>query len=92
MKFSNYLKVVCLSSVIFLCIVSSAYTQQNLRAWHTQGQTFLVWEHSQPTPPKTYQIYTNSAPINSISDATQHDTTYSLYTSRSGQNVSRCGG
>jgi polyhydroxybutyrate depolymerase len=38
MKFSSYLNVTCLLFVIFLCVVSFAYTQQNLRAWHTQGK------------------------------------------------------
>jgi len=46
MKFSKYLKVTCFSLVIFLYVSNFAYAQRDLRGWHTQGQTFLVWKHS----------------------------------------------
>ncbi len=56
--------------ILFLFIFSGfAHAQQNLRAWHTQGQTFLVWEHSAMPVPETYEIYSSPQPITSIADA-----------------------
>ncbi len=65
------LKNFCVAIVVFLCVLSSANAQQNLQGWHTQGQTFLVWKHLEPVPQDTtYEIYTSSESITSISNAT----------------------
>ncbi|MBI4722924.1 MAG: T9SS type A sorting domain-containing protein [Candidatus Stahlbacteria bacterium] len=57
--------------IILLCVFSSANAQQNLQGWHTQGQTFLIWEHSESVPSDTtYEIYHSLQPITSISNAT----------------------
>ncbi|MDD5530484.1 MAG: T9SS type A sorting domain-containing protein [bacterium] len=46
------------------------YGQQNVRVWHTQGQTFLLWQHSNPIPEDTtYEIYQSSQLITSIKNA-----------------------
>lgn len=47
---------------------SGGMAQQNVRAWHIHGQTFLIWEHVTPTPSDTatYMIYSSSSPISSI--------------------------
>ncbi|GAG62218.1 unnamed protein product, partial [marine sediment metagenome] len=56
--------------IVSLNVFSPVYAQQNLQAWHTQGQTFLVWQHSGPIPQDTtYEIYTGSQLITSISNA-----------------------
>ncbi len=56
--------------VLIFSILNSAYAVQNLRAWHTNGQTFLIWQHSGSVPPDTtYDIYTSSQPIHSIGNA-----------------------
>lgn len=51
---------------------------KNLRAWYTAGQTFLVWKNpSEGPPPDTYEIYTSSAPIDSLANATWIGKVYS---------------
>uniref|UniRef100_A0A7V0Z5M7 Uncharacterized protein n=1 Tax=candidate division WOR-3 bacterium TaxID=2052148 RepID=A0A7V0Z5M7_UNCW3 len=61
-----------LKIIVLICAFSFAYAQQNLRGWHTQGQTFLIWEHSGTIPPDTtYEIYRSPQPINSLSNATR---------------------
>ena len=42
----------------------------NLRGWHANGQTWLVWEDTDPTP-ETYSIYKSSSEISDISLAEQ---------------------
>ena len=52
-------------------LISSLHAQTNTRAWHTAGQTFVVWEHSGPVPrDTTYDIYRDDQPISSLSSAT----------------------
>ncbi len=62
-------------SLRFALILTVAYlvpgpvqAQQNLRAWFANGQTFLLWEHSQ-TPHPAYAIYVANQPILSLSNA-----------------------
>lgn len=63
------MKKICV--IILLCGFSVANAQQNLRGWHTQGQTFLVWEHPESVSlDTTYEIYTSSQTITSIGNAT----------------------
>ena len=57
-------------TVIFLCFLGSVEAQENLRAWHTQGQTFLIWEHSVVIPSATFDVYSALQPITSIDNAT----------------------
>ena len=66
------LKNICAVILVnLLSVLSFAHSQQSLSGWHIQGQTFLIWEHSVPTPPHiTYNIYTSSQPVTSISNAT----------------------
>ncbi len=52
-------------------------TPTNLSGWHTNGQTFLVWEHSPAGPPLIYEIYLSSNPITSINGATLIGAVYS---------------
>ncbi len=66
------LKRYFLKIIVLICAFSFAYAQQNLRGWHTQGQTFLIWEHSGAVPADTtYEIYRSPQPINSLSNATR---------------------
>ena len=63
----------CALSVILLFfmlphLLPTADAQENLRAWHINGQTFLVWEDSPPTP-FTYDIYKSSDPITDLAGA-----------------------
>jgi len=44
--------------------------QMNLRGWHADGQTWLVWEDTVPSP-ETYRIFKSSDAINTISSAEQ---------------------
>jgi hypothetical protein len=62
--------VVIKKDSIDLAQILSEKTPKNLRAWHTSGQTFLVWEHSSLGAPETYEIYWSLYPITSISSAT----------------------
>ncbi|MBN1424723.1 prolyl oligopeptidase family serine peptidase [Candidatus Fermentibacteria bacterium] len=53
------------------CVVvfaTAGTAQQNLQAWHIHGQSFLVWEHTTPTPgdTATYMIYSSPSPITSL--------------------------
>ena len=54
--------------LIFHSIVIQAQT--NLRGWHGFGQTWLVWEDTDPTP-ETYRIYKSSSSISELSSAEQ---------------------
>ena len=72
MNMKRYFSISFSITVLLLCIFFPEYSsaQQNLEAWHTQGQTFLIWEHSETLPPDTtYDIYTSPDPITSIEDA-----------------------
>jgi poly(3-hydroxybutyrate) depolymerase len=44
--------------------------QTNLRGWHEFGQTWLVWEDTEPIP-ETYRIYKASSQIIDVSSAEQ---------------------
>ncbi len=50
---------------------SSDATPKNLRGWHTDGQTFLVWEHPDegPPPSRAYMIYSSPYPIDRVDEA-----------------------
>ena len=42
--------------------------QTNMRGWHANGQTWLAWEDTAPTP-EAYRIYKSSSQISDISSA-----------------------
>lgn len=68
----KYFSISFSTTALLLCILlpEYSYAQQNLEAWHTQGQIFLIWEHSETLPPDTtYDIYTSPDPITSIEEA-----------------------
>ncbi len=53
---------ICLGAVV-------AQAQANLRGWYASGQTWLVWEDTEPTP-DTYRIY---ASLSEIEDLNKSD-------------------
>jgi len=61
-RFAGLLALVCL-----LC--GPAWAQENLQAWFTRGQTFLLWQHSR-TPHPVYAVYSSGQPIHSLRGAT----------------------
>ena len=71
----EYLTVEAVMLLLFLLLTPSIalsdHVPKNLRAWHTDGKTFLVWEHSDLGPPisHVYEIYASPRPINSIENA-----------------------
>lgn len=57
-----------ISAVIFLGFtVLSAQQVSGLKAWHKNGQTFIIWDNI-PAKNITYRIYRSSTQINSIAD------------------------
>jgi len=51
---------------------AQAHAQTNLRAWHSAGQTWLVWEDSVTPTPSTYRIYmSTAAAVTNVTLATQ---------------------
>ncbi|MDD2889129.1 MAG: T9SS type A sorting domain-containing protein [bacterium] len=63
-------RFLCIILLFYVDSLKLVYAQQNLRVWHTQGQTFLLWEHSKTIPDDTtYEIYQSSQPITSIKNA-----------------------
>lgn len=53
--------LICLSAV-------GLWGQTNLRGWYADGQTWLVWEDTPPTP-DTYWVYGSIRPITDVSQA-----------------------
>jgi len=52
-----------------LCIsTAAARGQTNLRGWYSDGQTWLVWEDTPPTP-DTYWVYGSTRPIVDVGQA-----------------------
>lgn len=59
-----------LISLLCFLFPEDSCAQQDLEAWHEHGQTFLIWEHSESSPPDTtYDIYISPDPITSIDEA-----------------------
>ncbi|MEM7201513.1 MAG: hypothetical protein AAF628_14685 [Planctomycetota bacterium] len=56
------LRLLCLIALVAPTISA----QTNLRAWHRDGQTFLVWQHARLIPPPTYDIHAAATPITSL--------------------------
>ncbi|MCZ7586571.1 MAG: hypothetical protein M5R36_26340 [Deltaproteobacteria bacterium] len=56
---------------MLLCLLWSATAgaQTNVRAWHADGQTWIVWEDAAPQP-FTYEVYRSSSPISDLGTAT----------------------
>jgi len=52
------------------CQSSTSHAQTNMRGWHANGQTWLVWEDTLPYP-ETYRIYKASEEFTDISAAEQ---------------------
>jgi len=51
---------------------AQAHAQTNLRAWHSAGQTWLVWEDNVTPTPSTYRIYmSTTAAVTNVTLATQ---------------------
>jgi predicted esterase len=71
-QFVTILIAVLLLTTLASSSAFSDATPKNLRGWHTDGQTFLVWEHPDQGPPasRAYYIYSSSYPIYSVDDAT----------------------
>lgn len=58
-----------LACLIAICLGSvEAFTQQNLRGWYADGQTWLVWEDTDPTP-DTYRVYRSTFEIEDLGQA-----------------------
>ena len=67
----RYLLLGLLPLVITLALTSSGLrAQTKLRAWHTAGQTWLVWTDTSPSP-DTYRIYASDKPITKLATAHQ---------------------
>lgn len=73
-RIRDWRDLAALLSILLSIVPASAGaegTPRNLRTWHTDGQTFLVWEHSDQGPPisDTYSIYRSDQPITTIDGA-----------------------
>ena len=52
-----------------ICLgAAAARAQTDLRGWYAAGQTWLVWEDTEPTP-DTYRIYGSTVEIKDLSQA-----------------------
>lgn len=60
---------IALVSTICLFAASPAFAQTDVRAWHEDGQTFVVWQES-PLPTVTYEIYRAASAVADTSLAT----------------------
>lgn len=61
-----------LGVVIVVATASVARAQSDLRAWHADGQTWLVWTNDRAFAGlQTYDIYRSSQPITSLAGATR---------------------
>ncbi len=63
-------KVICLAALFIISQSMVSVAQTNMRAWHEFGQTWLVWEDTDPKP-ETYRIYKASSEITDVSSAEQ---------------------
>ena len=55
---------------LWLALMSStAFAQTNVRAWYADGQVWIVWQSTPPTP-ETYAIYASPTIFNNTSNAT----------------------
>lgn len=56
--------------LLALCWAPTVFAQSSLEAWHSDGQTWLVWQHDRDfAEHDTYEIYHSNAPITSLDDA-----------------------
>ena len=56
--------------VLTFVLAVAANAQTNLRGWHSDGQTWLVWTDNQTfTGAETYSVYVSSTPIASVAAA-----------------------
>lgn len=59
-----------LSCIAMLCGALSTHAQTNLRGWHANGQTWLVWTDNQTfANAETYNIHVSGAPIANLASA-----------------------
>jgi hypothetical protein len=59
-----------LLSLLLLCITTTnTFSQTNIRGWYRNGQVWVVWENTLPTP-TTYAIYASLNPFTNTSQAT----------------------
>ena len=57
------------AGLALVCLgISAALGQTNLRGWHASGQTWLVWEETEPTP-GSYRIFSSERQIDDLSEA-----------------------
>jgi len=63
-----YLSRLAISAAIVCLSSATVRGQTNLRAWYADGQTWLVWEDTSPTP-DTYWVYGATRPITDVSQA-----------------------
>jgi hypothetical protein len=65
LTFRTWLRAACLT----LLLAPALHAQTNVRAWHTAGQTWVVWNTATPIPP-AYSIYRAPTPFSSTAQAT----------------------
>lgn len=66
-----------LTPVLLCATVAPAAAQRNVRAWFRDGQTFLVWQHSQAQPPETYDVWAADAAFTDLTRARHVATVFS---------------
>ena len=59
----------CVVVIALVLMVASTEAQTNLRAWHADGQTFVVWQHGTAMPPARYDVFASATPIRRLTDA-----------------------
>lgn len=64
----NFALFAIISGFLFFPFIQPANAQKNLRGWHKNGQTFLVWEETSPRP-YTFDVYKSKAPISNLEKA-----------------------
>lgn len=65
----NPIRLYILGTILVFCFGRSVSAQTNLRAWHNEGQTFLVWEHQDnQKATDTYEIYRSTSPFQTLTD------------------------
>jgi hypothetical protein len=63
-------RLACRAGVVaVLATATAAVAQTNVRAWHANGQVFVVWRVD-ATAPLTYDVYRSPAPITSTAQGT----------------------